>query len=375
MAFLDWPPPPSPGMQRQAPSLGAGAGRGRRKRAPSGEACASPALDGTVSSASGTLAAAAASATAPEGSSSDEKFSTRAAEIRARGELWNLRAEIEQNKVRSVVPFPFFGRAMRFEDDFSALQITDDGRFSYSHLSFEAPNGADGSSAALERGTGSAVSDRQVVVTYEGVLVTTSNPDVEETTAEERESQEAHAIEGRGLVRHEVKGTRLTHVEKGVYRFAITVSPFYQPTDATVHPLLQPTSPGRLPHRKRQLPYVGAGRKALACQQPRRYPRAKFTPLPKVDPRRTFSHGDLGASSSPSSPLLAAGSLATGSPGGRPTLGMTRLPPATGSLKGSASMPALLEWDGRSPKAQDGKVPSIGEYRQYYDQRFRAAFG
>ncbi|CAE7291211.1 NAA60 [Symbiodinium natans] len=58
----------------------------------------------------------------------------RANELANRKELWNLRADIEKEKLRHVAPFPFFGRAMRFQDKFAALQITDDGRFSYSFV-------------------------------------------------------------------------------------------------------------------------------------------------------------------------------------------------------------------------------------------------
>ncbi|CAJ1338711.1 unnamed protein product, partial [Effrenium voratum] len=72
----------------------------------------------------------------------DEGFgkTSRAAELHNRKELWDVRAEIDKEKLRHVAPFPFFGRAMRFQDEFAALQITDDGRFSYSFvgLNYEA---------------------------------------------------------------------------------------------------------------------------------------------------------------------------------------------------------------------------------------------
>merc|ERR1712007_92940 len=77
-----------------------------------------------------------------------------------------------------------------------------------------------------------------------------------------REDAEMAIIEGHALARHESEEhsgrTCLTNVERGMFRFMITVSPFFQPAYATVLPV-RPPSPGRLPPRKRQLPNVGTG--------------------------------------------------------------------------------------------------------------------
>eukprot|EP00439_Symbiodinium_sp_Y106_P071661 s1435_g12.t3 len=76
----------------------------------------------------------ALSASTPTLALSESQAALRANELANRKELWNLRADIEKEKLRHVAPFPFFGRAMRFQDKFAALQITDDGRFSYSFV-------------------------------------------------------------------------------------------------------------------------------------------------------------------------------------------------------------------------------------------------
>jgi len=86
-------------------------------------------------------------------------------------------------------------------------------------------------------------------------------------------------------VRHEIESehsgrTRLTHVERGAFRFAITVSPCDDPQTATIQPLAVPNMPGR----KRTLPYVGVGSSyrpgptdAELRRQRRRGPKLKFS--------------------------------------------------------------------------------------------------
>lgn len=275
LAALDWPPPPSPAV---------GFRRHSKTSLPvlRNTGSASHSLAATLGSVGTAVSAASDAFWMGDRDSQDahaKSWAAKAAEARARGELWSLREEIQQEKLRAVAPFPFFGRAMRFQDEFSALQITDDGRFSYSAVSFEAPSTADERATSAAAGGG----DKRLVITYEGVLVASSAADVEESTMEEREGGEASSIEGRAIVRHEVEEsgggkTRLGVVERGIFRFAIAVSPFYQPSGATVQPLQHPTSPGHLPHRKRHLPYVGPGncRREPSTSKPRRYPRAKF---------------------------------------------------------------------------------------------------
>ncbi|OLP95460.1 Histone acetyltransferase MCC1 [Symbiodinium microadriaticum] len=87
-----------------------------------------------VSSAADHSRSLALSASAPTLAFTESQAALRANELANRKELWNLRADIEKEKLRHVAPFPFFGRAMRFQDKFAALQITDDGRFSYSFV-------------------------------------------------------------------------------------------------------------------------------------------------------------------------------------------------------------------------------------------------
>eukprot|EP00435_Cladocopium_sp_Y103_P051254 s337_g15.t2 len=94
LASLDWQPPPSPTTTMRPQSVALDLGRAI-ERGLGGSLGATPAFE---------------------------------------QELWEVRAEIEKAKLRHVAPFPFFGKAMRFQDEFAALQITDDGRFSYSFV-------------------------------------------------------------------------------------------------------------------------------------------------------------------------------------------------------------------------------------------------
>jgi len=257
LATLDWPPPPSPAHARQ----------------------------GASRTSSWHVGGLGATTLAAAGQDRRACNANRPAEIKARAELWALRGQIEREKLRSVPPYPFFGRSMRFQDEFSALQITDDGRFSYSTVSFDQPTAADSS----EQRTGSAgTKGGRRVTTYEGVFVTPPEGEVgtpehhasgsagahggngasdsteEKGATSSRGDMEVAAIEGKAIACHVIveEGggrTRLESVSPGLFRFSITVSPFYNPTGATVQPLVQPRSPGRPPPRRRQLPYVGTG--------------------------------------------------------------------------------------------------------------------
>lgn len=219
LATLDWPPPPSP-------------------------AAASKAASATSLQRLGAIDAAGMER---------ETSQSRPTEIRARAELWALREEIEREKLRVVPPYPFFGRAMRFQDESAALQIAEDGRFSYSTLSHEAPD-----AEAPAQGGESAPRRR---VTYEGFfVVANSQGGLDENSVAQSES-EVGSIEGHAILRHEIEdpGGKLISVERGDFSFAIKVSPYYQPLEASVQLLIKSRTPGRPKPRHKQLPYVGAG--------------------------------------------------------------------------------------------------------------------
>jgi len=233
LATFDWPPPPSPATATRPGDK------------------------------SGSLGASAGS---PEAESEYRSLS-RPAEIRARAELWALRADIEREKLRMVAPYPFFGCAMRFQDDFAALQITEDGRFSFSDVSLEAVGAADLGSE--EGGGEGGLKHQKRVVTYEGVFQSQNNAFDDEV--QERSDPETSSIEGIALAKHEMVElngrSRLVTVERGEFRFTITVSPFFQPAHATVQACqrdrLGSTGGGAGPkqrrRRARRLPYVGPG--------------------------------------------------------------------------------------------------------------------
>jgi hypothetical protein len=192
--------------------------------------------------------------------------------MKNRGELWEIRAEIEREKLRMVAPFPFFGNPMRFSDDFAAIQITEDGRFSYSEMAFDA-------SAAETEGS-NPNKNKHRIITFEGVFTGPYTPGEEEedqqaapgigkpkegNTEEQKvdPDPELAAIEATALVKHEIVESggrsKLAHVERGTFRFAITVSPFFLPNYATIKVLVRCRSPGHPPPRARKLPYVGPG--------------------------------------------------------------------------------------------------------------------
>lgn len=225
--LLDWPPPPSPaGTQRP----------------------------GHVVAKSSSAPAVGLGATSLEEAGSTEVILSRSAEARRRSDLWEVRSAIEKEKLRHVLAYPFLGVAMRFQDESAALQITDDGRFSYSCVATE----------GLEPGERPPSGEPQVqrVTTYEGVL---TEPELNDTSdmapafADPPESDNGLAsIEGRGLVKHEIEDsggrTRLVSVARGTFRFSIKVSPYFQPNMCIVQP-----KPTQWPPLKKQLPYVGTG--------------------------------------------------------------------------------------------------------------------
>eukprot|EP00434_Breviolum_minutum_P014361 symbB.v1.2.012666.t2/scaffold881.1/size155427/5 len=240
---------------------------------------------------------------------------SRATELHNRKELWEVRAEIDKEKLRHVAPFPFFGRAMRFQDEFkfAALQITEDGRFSYSfvNLNYEMWCSERGGVVDAARGFGVAKSllrktmdvirgelpqvqaiwvhvisynepaialyesmglqmvdlegsesgvspeDPKVsrVLTYEGVLVSP----MEEVPLDEGSAR----IEGLAMVKHEIEDVggraRLVSISRSSSRFAIVVSSYFQLSMAVVYSLHLARSPRR--PRRTQLPYVGRGMK------------------------------------------------------------------------------------------------------------------
>lgn len=251
LASLDWPPPPSP--RQTSPTI----------------------LGGSA------IVGLGSSPGAPAASAQDLRAiaASRRTESKARGDLWALRKAIEREKLRSVAPFPFFGRAMRFQDKFSALQITDDGRFSFAVV-HEAENTAE------RAGSAAGTAGGRRIITYEGVFILSQEVDSfayagpappansgsgggdekEKAAASSRTDEglpRVAATEGRALVCHTIEErggrTKLESVDKGNFRFAITVSPFFEPATATVQALVQPRSPGRPPPRRRQMPYVGTG--------------------------------------------------------------------------------------------------------------------
>lgn len=255
LASFDWPPPPSP------------TSASRHLLASSGSL-----LGGT-----GELEL-----------SESGSISLGSSDMRNRSELWDVRSEIQQEKLRRVAPFPFFGCPMRFLDDYSALQVAADGRFSYSEVSLEMAD----PDASLNK----AKAGVRRVVTYEGVFTGPYTPtaDEDEQQAGKKKSpRKPDAMRGTGmgrgkdtkqsaeepvatadpelaaseaiaLVKFEMVESagrsRLVRVERGGnWGFAITVSPFFQASHAIVKVLLRCAPRGHPPARGRRLPYVGTG--------------------------------------------------------------------------------------------------------------------
>eukprot|EP00440_Ansanella_granifera_P008506 gb/GFBE01009213.1/.p1 GENE.gb/GFBE01009213.1/~~gb/GFBE01009213.1/.p1 ORF type:complete len:420 (+),score=60.50 gb/GFBE01009213.1/:1-1260(+) len=350
LATLDWPPPPSPAGTRRPES---GAGIGERTASASDKGLG---------------------ATTPAREEMRAKPSARSAEVRNRAELWAVRSDIEQEKLRNVAPFPFFGRAMRFQDEFSALQITHDGRFSYSSVTLE---GLDGSEPPCNEEP-----SRRRVITYEGILVAPADDEGprESFFAEPAKDDGMAMIEGRAMARHEIEDaggkTKLVAVERGAFRFSITVNPYFQPSAATVQPLLRPRSPGRPAPRKKQLPYVGtgtpnkrdvhmsspgkAGDMRRLTQERRRAPKLKFSKSAAQLPV-------------PISNLLSplAGSI-TKELGDAESERGSKPGTAQRNQSGTASapqLPSLPRGNPTKPVAKDGELPSVTDWRDFYRQR------
>jgi len=233
LASLDWPPPPSPATTMRPTSGMLDLGR---------------AIEGGLGGPLGAF----------EQEDGRNRMS-RATELHNRKELWEVRAEIDKEKLRHVAPFPFFGRAMRFQDEFkfAALQITEDGRFSYSFVNLNYEVDLEGSESGV------SPEDPKVsrVLTYEGVLVSP----MEEVPLDEAEPEpEGSArIEGLAMVKHEIEDVggraRLVSISRSSSRFAIVVSSYFQLSMAVVYSLHLARSPRR--PRRTQLPYVGRGMK------------------------------------------------------------------------------------------------------------------
>lgn len=269
-------------------------------------------------------------------------------------ELWEVRSEIEKAKLRHVAPFPFFGKAMRFQDEFAALQITDDGRFSYSFvdLNYEVD---------LEGADQQSPEDPKVsrVLTYEGVLISP----VEEIPQEEAEpeAEGSARIEGLAMAKHEIEDVggraQLMSISRSSSRFAIVVSPYFQPNVAVVYSLHLARSPRR--PRRTQLAYVGRGMKRelhsttrngdvwRLTQQRRRAPKPKFSKsgstsmLPAAAPSKRTKEAD-GCSSSKLTGVASAPQL-----------------------------PALV--DKKDKKAKE--MTSITDWRDFYKQRAQELLG
>jgi len=359
LASLAWPPPPSPAHVNSSGACKAGLGA----TSPAGAAFGGLDAKEEHRGASG----------------------LRAAEARARAELWALRGEIEREKLRAVPPHPFFGQAMRFQDEFSALQIADDGRFSYSTVSFEAPD-------ADERCAPEAGRAERRVTSYEGVFAPLATDDGSGHAAGgeggaagggedagARCDAEVATIEGRALACHvvveEASGrTRLESVQPGVFRFSIAVSPFYRPRGAMVQPMAQPRSPDRPAPRRRQLPYVGTGEPrqrsglspAASAAKLNVAAGAELLQTRRLGPRRKFSCSAASLRQAPSSPTM--------SPTGAPRRSIGRL----SSCSASASAPQLPSL--ASPPAAPAAPPSAGkdqakmsaaEWKEFYRERAR----
>lgn len=187
------------------------------------------------------------------------------------------RAMLDVEKLRSVAAHPFVGCRMKFEANCAVLQITNDGRFSYS--TFEP------GPTREEVASGAKKTFPRVVVTWEGVFSANPASFVAEASSDDAAAagappeaaasavgagggagggeaasdphclaasssssqvalmmadSAARAVEGRGLVQHEAEEyqgqSRVLRVARGEQRFSISVSPFYDPCIAIVQP-------------------------------------------------------------------------------------------------------------------------------------------
>jgi len=328
LASLDWPPPPSPATLLRPSSSAADHSR-----------------------------SLALSASTPTLALSESQAALRANELANRKELWNLRADIEKEKLRHVAPFPFFGRAMRFQDKFAALQITDDGRFSYSFVGLNHEVDVEDSEPVL-------VEDdpKSRVRTYEGILVSTLEEEPLEPVAE-LEPEGTATIQGLAMLRHEIEEVggraRLVNVIRSSSRFAIVVSPYFQPNMAVVHSLHLSLSPRR--PRRTQLPFVGSGTKRDArastmksgdiwrlTQERRRAPKPKF------------------------SKSGSTGMLPAAAPSPKP--GETRQSMFSKPSNSMPQLPALVEKkDKKDGKARE--LTTVSDWRDFYKQRAQELLG
>lgn len=273
LATFNWPPPPSPASGASRPITSPFKGK---------------VSSGGLLGATGEL---------------DLSDAVAASDMRNREELWAVRADIEREKLRMVATFPFFGNPMRFSDDFAALQIAEDGRFSFSEMFTEVADTEASPCRNQDR------TDMRRIVTYEGVftalLSTVADEDhgatgrpgspgnkaktpasptrrpgspgikskanlssstgmskTKDAVAEDtgRADTEQSGIEATALVKTEMiqsgGRSKLVSVERGAFRFELTVSPFFQPVFATVKVLAKCCGQ---PPRRRRLPYIGTG--------------------------------------------------------------------------------------------------------------------
>jgi hypothetical protein len=154
----------------------------------------------------------------------------------AEAQLRAARVEIDREKLHTVVDHPFFN-SLRFKElemRLITLEFTGDGRFAYCE------RGLHGEMTIYE-GVLTKPSGTSLRFTGEGV--DEDELEQQDTSGPSTEAGDCAAIEGRATVRYErgeVDGSPyLKNVERGEFRFAITVKPCFKSTEmeAWVQPL------------------------------------------------------------------------------------------------------------------------------------------
>lgn len=273
-------------------------------------------------------------------------------------ELSSIRAEIKKEAMRAVLPLPWVGRWMRFEDEFTALQIASDSRFCLSTVTFQG-RPADRFTVA-ERETMASQGQRRVI-TYEGVLV------VPQLSFEVLEPDVAQ-IQAHGVVRLEIGTSEsdlaplLLNVRRGDFNFELKVLASH-----ISHVELRPIGPGgpdSMGRRRQVLPFVGLGYQGQSRLDRRVSPsrrrdvqRLKFTPLPlessplsetaKATRKVTLQNMHL---ETEASNLL------------EPSTGATIRLPQLAQLKGTKSLSSL----------QSAGTAATGDWREFYKNRAAA---
>jgi len=200
------------------------------------------------------------------------------------------------------------------------------------------------------------------VRTYEGILVSTLEEEPLEPVAE-LEPEGTATIQGLAMLRHEIEEVggraRLVNVIRSSSRFAIVVSPYFQPNMAVVHSLHLSLSPRR--PRRTQLPFVGSGTKRDArastmksgdiwrlTQERRRAPKPKF------------------------SKSGSTGMLPAAAPSPKP--GETRQSMFSKPSNSMPQLPALVEKkDKKDGKARE--LTTVSDWRDFYKQRAQELLG